>query len=397
MTQDNRWKPKRYSAGTALAAGGTAPADGTKSYLQRKPDDFIPLSTPVVATPVAATPADIAAEQPAAARQDVPRLRRFAERLRRLPMAYLAAWSLFLLLLLTALLGTRLMPHSIGDGAKFQYRQVTEGGQPVYIIPPVRPNGEFWLGTDHRGIDLLSLLLNGMKLTLGFAASIALCRFLFGIPLGLWGAGSRAGRGFIRVLQLVTASVPALILLYPVLIGFYRLLNLGMVLPDQEWKRTLFSLLLFASASFLGIASVADQTAERGRFFLAKDYVAAARLMGAGRLRIARRHILPALAPELLYMLLSEWVQVLFLLGQLAVLGIFLGGSETVNLEDGMPLIQQSPVGEWGAMISYGARFIQFYPHILLGAGLFFIVSVAVLKFFLAQLQKRGMRIREEL
>jgi len=48
-------------------------------------------------------------------------------------------------------------------------------------------------------------------------------------------------------------------------------------------------------------------------------------------------------------------------------------------------------------MISYGTRFVQFYPHILLSAGLFTIITVAILKFFLAQLQKKGIHVRDEL
>ncbi|WP_058303767.1 ABC transporter permease [Gorillibacterium timonense] len=390
MAHRNRWQPKAYQSGSSVTPASTGQASSTSAgYPPVTPGGFAPADSKALS--------EVERARQVIGSSSKNPMKSMVKRLSKHSPAYLTAWVLFGLLILTAVLGTWLMPHSIADSEKFQFRQELVDGQTVYTTPPVKPNSEFLLGTDHRGIDLLSLLLNGMKLTLGFSLSIALCRFLIGVPLGLWGGSSRFGRSFIRIIQMTTSAVPALILLFPALYMAYYILNLSMVIPGQEWKLTLFSVMLFGSVSFLGIAPVADQVAERTRFFTNKEYVSAARLMGAGRVRIARRHILPNLAPELLFAFLAELIQVLFLLGQLAVLGIFLGGSEIVNLEDGMPTIQQSRSGEWCALISYGTRFIQFYPHILLGTGLFFILTVAILKFFLTQLQKKHTRVRDVL
>jgi len=193
MAKENHSKTKHYLGGaTATAATATvegAGSGGGSPFPQMAPGGFEPAVA--VGNATALIPAAAAPDETAAGTRAGNRTSRKLSRLRALPPAYLAAWILFVLLVLTAAFGTLLTPHGIGDSEKFQFRQETVGGQTVYIVPPVRPNGEFLLGTDHRGIDLLSLLLNGMKLTLGFAAVIALCRFLLGMPLGLWGGSSR--------------------------------------------------------------------------------------------------------------------------------------------------------------------------------------------------------------
>ena len=375
---DNHWKPRPYSA----AQSPKLPAK-PQAVPSVQPGGF----SPVVALPSVGSV--IPAMQDATAPKG-----RLAFEWRKLNPRFLVATGLLLLLVLTALFGSYLMPHAIDNSQRFTFVEKVVDGKTTYLSPPLKQSAEFWFGTDHRGIDVLSLLLNGMKYSLGFTLVVVLFRFLIGIPLGLLGGSSPLAHRAVQILQLTTSSVPAIILLLPALYSFYTLLYMDTLVPGDEWKSHLFTFLMFISISFVGFAPIARQVADRTRFFQGKDFVFAARTLGASRLRITWRHVLPNLRAELLYMFLSELVQVMFLLGQLAVLGIFLGGASIVNLEDGMPTVRTSPTGEWCAMIAYGSRFIQFHPQILLGTALFFTLTVIVIKFFLAEAQKLNMPAR---
>jgi ABC-type dipeptide/oligopeptide/nickel transport system permease subunit len=329
-----------------------------------------------------------------AANRELKRTRFSLVNLRKLGPRYLIASFLLLLLILTAIFGSQLMPHPIDDSQRITFVEKVVNGQTTYLSPPLKQSAEHWFGTDHRGIDVLSLLLNGMKYTLGFTLVVVLCRFLIGIPLGLLGGSSRLAHRVVQIMQLTTSSVPAIILLLPAMYSFYLLLYMDTLIPGDEWKRNLFTLLMFGCISFVGFAPIARQVADRTRFYVGKDFVVAARTLGASRLGITWRHVLPNLRAELFYMFLSELVQVMFLLGQLAVMGIFLGGANILDLEDGMPTVRVSPSGEWCAMIAYGSRFIQFHPQILLGTALFFTLTVVIIKFFLAETQKLNQPLR---
>ena len=53
------------------------------------------------------------------------------------------------------------------------------------------PNAEHWLGTDHLGRDLLSMVMAGAGVTLGVAAMAIIIGVVFGVPLGLLAASRR--------------------------------------------------------------------------------------------------------------------------------------------------------------------------------------------------------------
>ncbi|MGZ4113031.1 MAG: ABC transporter permease subunit, partial [Tumebacillaceae bacterium] len=88
-------------------------------------------------------------------------------------------FSFVLLLLLTfvVVFGSHLMPHHITKDAMLQFQNLTVNGQVKIVSPPFPPSSTFWLGTDHRGYDILSLLLNGAKYTFGFALIVTVLRF----------------------------------------------------------------------------------------------------------------------------------------------------------------------------------------------------------------------------
>jgi hypothetical protein len=77
----------------------------------------------------------------------------------------------------------------------------------------------------------------------------------------------------------------------------------------------------------------------------------------------------------------------LFLLAQLAIFNIFIGGTDRLDQDMGYLLFTN--VGEWGGLITYGTKNLQLYPWLIVFPGLFVTVTVFILSFFARQLEQR--------
>jgi len=91
-----------------------------------------------------------------------------------------------------------------------------------------------------------------------------------------------------------------------------------------------------------------------------QDYVRAARGLGAGPLRIIRRHLLPnCLAPVLVYATIA--------------LGAFIGAEATLSF---LGIGLRDPVVSWGVMISEARQYLRVSPFLLLFPAGFLAVTV---------------------
>jgi len=303
---------------------------------------------------------------------------------------YGLAWVLLVVLVAITVFGSYLMPYTISSDDKVVLEHRMVDGKDQIVSPPFAPSQENWLGTDHRGYDMLSLLLNGAKYTLGFGLLITVARFVFAIVVGLYSGVTGRFRNVLQVLQTITTSVPPLLLLFPALYMFDASFGLSMGLKPDDPRITMFQIILFIMAVVVGLFPLSNQLAERAHFFNQKEFITVSRSLGASTGRIMFRHILPHLRPELLYGFVTELVQVLFLIGQLAVLSIFVGGSEPFYLDENrMEFLLLTINGEWGALIAYGTSYIRNYPWIIASPALFLAVSVLILSYFAHVLQKR--------
>jgi ABC-type dipeptide/oligopeptide/nickel transport system permease subunit len=311
--------------------------------------------------------------------------------LRKPTFSFVLAWALVILLLVTALLGGVIKPHPIDPSHKIELKKNSNTAILKMSPPPISPDKSFWLGTDHRGYDMLSLILNGMKYTLGYALFIAICRFLVALPLGLLSGGTGKGRTALSVLQWITSAVPPILFIFPPLSGMYRGLGLQNSLTAASSNQQMFSIVFITLVIFIGVFPIAFQVRERSRYYNDKLFVTASGIMGASLWHKIRKHLLPNMRMELLFAFLAEYVQVLFLMGQLAVLGVFLGGGETLTWDDGYQ-ISLTTTGEWCALIAYSAdtRTIRLYPWIVLSVGFFYTGSILIIQNFLTQLKLRG-------
>ena len=208
----------------------------------------------------------------------------------------------------------------------------------------VRPNWEFWLGTDVLGRDIFSRIIYGgrISLTVGFFAPV--CGMFIGLFLGIV-AGYYRGK-----FESLVVGLMDIILAFP---------NIVLAM----------CILFFAGASLgnliivLSITSIPANTriARASTLIYAKrEFVLAARSQGASHLRILWREILPnIILPQMAY-ILSFMSIVIMIEGSLAFLGV------------GIP----PPTPTLGGMIAQGFPDINTDPHITFLPALFLFLTV---------------------
>ena len=212
-----------------------------------------------------------------------------------------------------------------------------------------RPSGTHLLGTDNVGRDVLSRVVWGTRVSLlaGFV-SVALALLAGGV-IGL-AAGYTAGRidGLLMRLMDAVLSFPALVLA----------LALGAVL-GAGLTGVLIALAVVYTPTFARLM--------RGQVLAitAREYVDAARALGATGWRVAWHHVLPnATAPMVVQASLSVAFAILAE-ASLSFLGLGI----------------QPPAASWGSMINAGRGYLQQAPWIVFGPGAALFVTVIGLNF----------------
>lgn len=223
-----------------------------------------------------------------------------------------------LALVVVALAAPLLAPHA----PSMQYRD-------AFLVPPVWQEGgtsRFLLGTDAIGRDILSRLIYGSRYSLFIGAVVVSIALVGGIVIGLVAGffGGWVDAVIMRVMDVILAFPSLLLALVLVAVLGPGLLN------------AMIAIALVLQPHFARLTRAAVM-AEKNR-----EYVVAAQVAGAGRLRLMFRTILPnCLAPLIVQGTLSFSNAIL----DAAALG-FLG------------MGAQPPTPEWGTMLAEAREFI---------------------------------------
>lgn len=190
------------------------------------------------------------------------------------------------------------------------------------------PGGEFLLGTDSLGRDMLSRMLYGARTTIGIALACTLLAFFIGMATGFTAAilGGWLDQVLSRIVDALMA-IPTLILALLVLSA------LGTSIP-----------VLIGVIAVLESTRVFRISRAVGMDISVMEYVEVAKLRGEGLGWIVRREVLPnALAP-----LVTEFgLRFCFAFLLIAALS-FLG------------LGVQPPMADWGSMVRDNAQAMEF-------------------------------------
>jgi peptide/nickel transport system permease protein len=210
------------------------------------------------------------------------------------------------------------------------------------------PSRSHWFGTDELGRDILSRIIYGARISLLVGASVVATSLILGLITGSIAGyyGGGIDRFFNVVVMNAFLSFPGILLA----IAFVAFRGPG-----------IFNLVLALSlGGWVGYARLV-----RGQVLAAREreFVEAARALGASDLRIIVRHILPNI------------IQPVVVQSAIGMAGAILAEATMSFLGLGVP----PPTASWGTMLNDGRAHLFDAPHLVLFPAL--AVMLAVLSF----------------
>jgi peptide/nickel transport system permease protein len=207
------------------------------------------------------------------------------------------------------------------------------------------PSVAHWLGTDHLGRDIASMLMVGARTSIAVALVAVGIGMGLGVPLGLLAAqghGRWLDDALMRGADLVFAF-PSLVIAILITAVF------GPSAVNAIIAIGIFNIPVFARVARAGALPL-----------WTLDYIRAARLAGKGNSLISAQHILPNIAGLLI---VQGTIQ--FSLGILAEAGLAYVG-----------LGAQPPTPSWGRMLADAQTMTALSPHVAVFPGLAIVLTV---------------------
>jgi peptide/nickel transport system permease protein len=206
------------------------------------------------------------------------------------------------------------------------------------------PGAAHLLGAGENGIDVLSQVLYGARVSLVVAFFAVGVSALIGVTLG--GLAGYVG-GWVD--EVVMRVVDVLLAFPGILLAIFITSVLGPSLAN-----VVFAL------SFTGWTGYARLARGQMLTLRERDYVQAARALGSGDARILFRHLLPNAAGPLLIQATSAFPGAILAEASLSFLGL--------GAPPGTP--------SWGALVDQGTQYLLVAPHVALFPGLALAITV---------------------
>ncbi len=238
-----------------------------------------------------------------------------APRDRKLPVIPLGIIALFVLVAILAPLLSPADPHEQSLRNRFK--------------PPVWEEGGSWkyaLGTDRLGRDMLSRIIWGSRVSLAAGVLAVLLASAFGASVGLV-AGYYGGRVDAALMRMTDATMSFPVILLALILA---------VTVGPSFTNVVVAISVILWARYARVI--------RGQVLtlMQLDFIAQARIAGAGAWRIITRHLFPNTLNTLVVLVTLQIGYVIILEASLSFLGA------------GIP----PPTPAWGSMISEGREFV---------------------------------------
>jgi oligopeptide transport system permease protein len=256
-------------------------------------------------------------------------------RLRRNKLA-MAGGVVIVLLCLIAIFADVLMPFPY---TKTNFGRLNEA-----------PTKQYPLGTDQLGRDLLSRMIYGARVSMLVGLGSQIIVVLFGVPIGAV-SGYLGGKADLFITRFIDVMYAFPRLLFVILV--MSMLGAGL-------------LNIFIAIGLTGWVGIARQTRAQVLALKEKEFVDAARGIGAGFGRLLGRHILPnALTP--------------------IVVAVTFGIPEAIFTEAALSFIGvgiNPPTPSWGQMVGEGQQYIRSYWHLCVFPSIAIAITMLAFTFF---------------
>ncbi|MFJ9498767.1 nickel transporter permease [Brevibacillus centrosporus] len=204
------------------------------------------------------------------------------------------------------------------------------------ILQP--PSADHLFGTDEYGRDILSRIIYGSQISLMIGIVGVLISVVIGVGLGTISGyfGGRTDMFIMRIMDIFMAFPSFLLAL-----AIVSVLGPGMV--NVMIAIGIFSVPTFARISRSAVISVKN-----------KEFIEAAKSMGASHARVIFKHVLPNSVAPIIVLSTMRIATAILTASGLSFLGM---GA-------------QPPTPEWGAMLSTGREYLRTAPHVSTIPGL---------------------------
>lgn len=234
-------------------------------------------------------------------------------------------------LVLVALLAATVGPVLVG-------REPTTIDVQSRLVPP---GGQYVLGTDELGRDLLSRVTSGAQISLTVSLASVTLAAVVGIGIGMF-AGFRGGW-----MDTVLMRVMDVLFAFPAIL----LALLLVALLGSDIRNLIIALAIVYIPAFARIARGSTLS------IAAEPFVEAARSMGASDFRLLRRHVAPNILAPIIVQFTVSLAYAILVEAALSFLGLGV----------------QPPTPSWGNMLSTGKPFLEVspWPSMIPGLALF--------------------------
>jgi oligopeptide transport system permease protein len=222
-------------------------------------------------------------------------------------------------------------------------------------VTDLGPSPAHFFGTDGLGRDELSRLLYGSRISLAVALVDVLIVLLIGVPLGLLAgyAGGWADTAIMRTVDVLLAF-PSLLLVIVVITYLRAVLDQpqsGLLAAVGGADKITGGLLgVFIALGLVSWLTVARLVRGQVLSLREREFIEAARMIGASDRRIMLRHLLPnTLAP--------------------VIVAATFGIPGAIATEAGLSFLGlgvRPPLPSWGILIAEGVRTMRAFPHELI-------------------------------
>ncbi|MBX7246679.1 MAG: ABC transporter permease [Candidatus Sumerlaeaceae bacterium] len=238
--------------------------------------------------------------------------------------AAVVALATVILIILAAILGPTLVKW--------------DANTPDYSVVTQPPSQDHWFGTDQLGRDMVARILAGARISLQIAFVAGLINLFIGVAYGATAGytGGRVDAAMMRVVD-VLYGVPTILVVILLMVYLDQgITNIYLAIGLTYW----LNMARLVRAEVLSLKQ--------------RDFVQAARAMGARPARILALHILPNCAGVILVTLTLFIPEAIFTEAFLSYIGL------------GVP----APDASWGSLAADGTHSLRASPYLLLFPGL---------------------------